>query len=100
MMTQGIMDLSSFQIILTQNMKAYPDLLRQSIELYITIPSIIRYHLCSARDLLDSLAYLMNQVDTIAKLLTLEKGMKVIEKLVQLLFTVPAWYNYSSFVMG
>lgn len=41
------------------------------------------------------LTHLMNQVDTVVQLLTLEEGMKIIEKVVQLFLTIPVWYNDS-----
>lgn len=44
------------------------------------------------------LLYLVNQVDAIVKLLTLEERMKVIEQVAQLFFTVPVWYNDCRFV--
>lgn len=45
-------------------------------------------------------AYLMNQIYAVVKLLTLEEGMKVIEKMLQVLFTIPMWYNDGGFVTG
>lgn len=44
------------------------------------------------------LVYLVNQVDAVVKLLTLEEGMKVIEQVAQLFFAVPVWDNDCRFV--